>query len=130
MKPTCIRHYQFHHYWLLKLGSGHTYKYLWAWVAWSIGPCMLIYLSHVIILLGSWLILTIFSQLYHPDINRGHGEEEKFKEINAAYEMLFLLPKLLCDFLWILWNTLRCYYEMYTWICAVIAQTTIINAPI
>lgn len=25
---------------------------------------------------------------YHPDLNRGHGAEEKFKEISAAYEVL------------------------------------------
>lgn len=28
---------------------------------------------------------------YHPDLNKGPGAEEKFKEISAAYEV-FLLP--------------------------------------
>jgi hypothetical protein len=34
---------------------------------------------------------------YHPDMNKGPGSEEKFKEISAAYEVI-LLP-IYCSFL-------------------------------
>jgi curved DNA-binding protein CbpA len=27
---------------------------------------------------------------YHPDMNKGPGAEEKFKEISAAYEVILL----------------------------------------
>lgn len=27
---------------------------------------------------------------YHPDLNKGSGAEDKFKEISAAYEVLLL----------------------------------------
>lgn len=27
---------------------------------------------------------------YHPDMNKGPGAEEKFKEISAAYEVIFV----------------------------------------
>uniref|UniRef100_A0A2P2KPE9 Uncharacterized protein MANES_14G157300 n=1 Tax=Rhizophora mucronata TaxID=61149 RepID=A0A2P2KPE9_RHIMU len=32
---------------------------------------------------------------YHPDMNKGPGAEEKFKEISAAYEVVYLHPKYL-----------------------------------